>query len=323
MKAVVWHGGSELRHEMVEEPVAREGQVVIDVSLTGVCGSDLHPLRGNSGPRVAPLILGHELVGTVAGRPGRFAVFPLATCGHCPACERGEENLCEQRGLLGLDRPGSFAERVAVPDGALIPLPGGLDDRLGVLVEPLATPLSAIRLAALSEGSRVVVIGCGPIGLLTVHLAAGAGHEVVAVDPVAHRRDLATGFGASRVSESAGTFDGFEADLVVDAVGVAATVAAGTLAVRRGGSVVIVGLGAADGVLPIADLVRRGVSLRGHYAYTREDFAEAARHLAERPPDLGWLTVVDLASTPNAVRDLIEHPEATTKVVLRVGGDAG
>src|SRR3954468_23971372 len=134
MRAIVWHGHADLRAEDVAAPVPGEGQVVMDIALAGVCGSDLHAIRGHHGPRRPPLILGHELIGTVAGREGRYVAFPLVACGECAACRRGEENLCERRGLLGLDRPGAFAERVAVPEEGLVALPDDLDDRLAVLV---------------------------------------------------------------------------------------------------------------------------------------------------------------------------------------------
>jgi L-gulonate 5-dehydrogenase len=74
--------------------------VAFDIALAGVCGSDLHPYRGHRGPRTPPLVLGHEAVGTVRGDDGRYVVFPIVSCGACPACLRGEENLCETRGLL-------------------------------------------------------------------------------------------------------------------------------------------------------------------------------------------------------------------------------
>jgi threonine dehydrogenase-like Zn-dependent dehydrogenase len=86
MDAVVWHGGADLRCEDVPEPVAAAGEVLVDVAVAGVCGSDLHAIRGHHGPRRPPLILGHELVGTVAGRPGRFAAFPLVACATAGAC---------------------------------------------------------------------------------------------------------------------------------------------------------------------------------------------------------------------------------------------
>lgn len=319
MRAIVWHGGGDLRLETVEEPTTEDGQVVLDIALAGVCGSDLHAIRGHHGPRRPPLVLGHEVVGTVAGRQGRFAAFPLVTCGVCPACRRGEENLCERRGLLGLDRPGVFAERVAVREDALVPVPDGLDDRIAVLVEPLATPLSALRAAGLERNSRVAVVGCGPIGLLAIHAAVTDGHEVTAVEPLASRRELASLLGATDVRDDLATLDGLDADVVIDAVGIADTIRAGVRAVRRGGAVIVLGLAAEEGTLPIADLVRRGVAIRGHYAYTAADFAAAAKMLHERPPASDWLTVVGFDDTADGIRRLLEQPDATTKVLIEVG----
>lgn len=320
MRAIVWHGGGDLRLEKVDEPKAADGHVVLDIALAGVCGSDLHAIRGHHGPRRPPLVLGHEVVGTVAGRDGRFAAFPLVTCGACAACRRGQENLCEHRGLLGLDRPGAFAERVAVREDSLVPVPDGLDARVAVLVEPLATPLSALRAAGLEPNSRVAIVGCGPIGLLGIHAAVSEGHEVTAVEPLASRRGLASAFGATEVRDDIATLEGLDADVVLDAVGVAETIRAGVRAVRRGGSVIVLGLAAEEGTLPIADLVRRGVAIRGHYAYTAADFAAAARMLQERPPASDWLTVVDFDDTAEGIRRLLEQPDATTKVLIDVGG---
>jgi threonine dehydrogenase-like Zn-dependent dehydrogenase len=207
-----------------------------------------------------------------------------------------------------------------VREDALVPLPAGFEDRVAVLIEPLATPLSALRVEQLPPGSRVAVIGCGPIGLLGVYAASRAGHEVIAVEPLAARRALAERFGADRVIEDAGAIAGLGADLVLDAVGVPATVTAGTRAVRTGGTVVVLGLAAEDGVLPIADLVRRGVAIRGHYAYTRKDFAQATSLLASDPVEVDWLTVVGLVDAADGIRRLIEQPDRVTKVLVQIDG---
>jgi threonine dehydrogenase-like Zn-dependent dehydrogenase len=139
-------------------------------------------------------VLGHEAVGTVAGRPGRFALFPLVACGACGGCARGEAQLCERRGLVGLDRQGVFAERIAVDEHALVPVPDSLDDRLGALVEPLATSVSALRLERVESGATVVILGSGPLG---VHAAVRLGVRVLAVEPLTHRRELAARLGAA------------------------------------------------------------------------------------------------------------------------------
>lgn len=318
MKTLTWYGGSDLRFGDGPDPEAGPGAVPFRVSLAGVCGSDLHPYKGHSGPRRPPLVLGHEAVGRVEGEPGRYVVFPIVACGSCPACLRGEENLCAVRGLLGLDRQGVFAETVPVDRGTLVPIPEGVDDRAAVLTEPLACCISALRLAGAEPGDRVLVVGGGPIGLLTVHACAVLGIEVAAVEPVDERRALAARLGAGVVAASAGDANIAEADLAIDAVGIEQTWRDAIAKVRMGGSVTVIGLGQAAGTVPVGDLVRRGVALRGHYAYTRADFEAALAMLAEHPPDLDWLTVFPLEDGAEAFRRLVEEPADTVKALLTI-----
>lgn len=322
MKALVWHGDRALELEELPEPVAGDGEVVVDVGLAGICGSDLHPYRGHAGPRRPPLVLGHEAVGTVSGRPGRFAVFPLVACAACAACRRGEENLCERRGLLGLDRQGVFAEQVAVRADALVPVPEGVDDVLAVLVEPLATCVSALAREDVGPGRTVLVVGGGPIGLLAVYVAAGLGASVLAVEPLAERRAVAARLGAEETFERVEGAPAGGADVAVDAVGVEATWLGAVRGVRAGGSVVVLGLAQAEGSMPVGDLVRRGVSVRGHYAYTRADFEAALALLRERPPPLDWLEVLALDEGAEGFRRLVEEPERATKILLQVRREA-
>jgi threonine dehydrogenase-like Zn-dependent dehydrogenase len=321
MKALVWHGDRSLRYEEADDPGATEDQVVLDVSLTGICGSDLHGYRGHPGPRVPPLVLGHEAVGTVVGRPGRFAPFPIVACGRCAACARQEENLCATRGLLGLDRPGVFAERVAVAAASLVPIPDGLPDELAVLTEPLAVAASAARIDDVRDGMDVLVIGCGPIGLLAAHVARTRGARVTAADGVPGRRAAAEAVGVGEVLEDAFAAREAAFDLVVDAVGAEATCLAGIRAVRRGGRVTLIGLGAAEARIPLAQLVRDAVEVRGHYAYTRADFEDALRSLADTPPARAWLTSLSLEEGAEGFRRLVDEPGRYTKVLLRVAGD--
>jgi threonine dehydrogenase-like Zn-dependent dehydrogenase len=319
MQALVWHGGRNLAVEELPEPEPGTDEVVLDVGLAGICGSDLHPFKGHHGPRRPPLILGHEVVGTVAGLPGRWSVFPLTVCGRCEHCRAGRENLCEQRQLLGLHRPGVFADRVAVPRGALLEVPTGLSDALAALVEPLAVCVSALAPAGVGPGTRMLVVGCGPIGLLCVYLAAQRGAEVLAVDPVTARRMQAQRLGAKRVVADAAEADGFDADLAVDAVGAEPTWRAAVTGTRTGGEIVIVGLGQPDGGMPVAELVRRSLRVRGHFAYTRAEFAEALALLAEDRLATDWLEVMPLNEGLAAFSRLADAPDGTAKILLRPG----
>jgi threonine dehydrogenase-like Zn-dependent dehydrogenase len=318
VRALVWHGGRKLSVEGVPAPEARDGEVVFDVGLAGICGSDLHPYRGEAGPRRPPLVLGHEAVGTVPGRPGRFTVFPLVACGTCAACARGEENLCERRGLLGLDRQGVFAEQVAVRADALVPLPDELDDELAVLVEPLATCVSALGRGEIGPGSSVLVVGGGPIGLLAAYVAAGRGARVLVAEPLPERRAVARRMGAAETVAGVEEAPPGAADVALDAVGLETTWRGAVAGVRAGGSVVLLGLAQAEGAMPVGDLVRRGITVRGHYAYSRADFEAALTLLSERPPPLGWLDVLALDQGAEGFRRLVEEPARATKILLQV-----
>jgi threonine dehydrogenase-like Zn-dependent dehydrogenase len=320
MKALVWHGDERLALEELPEPEARADEVVFHVALAGICGSDLHPYRGHAGPRRPPLVLGHEAIGRVPGRAGRFALFPLVACGGCAACARGEHQLCERRGLVGLDRQGVFAERLSVGEEALVPVPEALADEAAVLVEPLATAVSALRLERVAAGDSLVVLGGGPIGLLTVYAGVRAGAAVRCVEPLAHRQELARRLGAEEVLSAAEDLPAWSADVVVDAVGIEATWRGAIAAVRSGGAVCVVGLGQAEGVVPVGELVRRGVTVRGHYAYTREDFSAALELLAADPPPLDWLNVVRLEDAADGFRRLVHEPDSVTKVLVSIGG---
>jgi threonine dehydrogenase-like Zn-dependent dehydrogenase len=303
MKALVWKGDQTLDYEDVPEPEERLGEVVLDVELAGICGSDLHGYRGHPGPRVPPLVLGHEVVGKVDGQ--RFAVYPLIGCGECDRCQAGEDNLCASWQLIGMHRAGVFAERVLVPRRSLVPLPDGLDPRHAVLAEPLACCVGAL---AGEAPETVAVFGAGPIGLLSVYVAARQGAQVRAVDPVASRLETARKLGATE-------FDG-PADLAVDAAGFEATWSASIDAVRNGGQVAVLGLGNAEGSFPMANLVRRSIRLRGQFAYSRADFQRAVDILAEDDLDLSWLTDSALADGAGAFANLVERPAEFSKVVL-------
>jgi threonine dehydrogenase-like Zn-dependent dehydrogenase len=317
MQALVWLGDDRLRVDETSDPEPGAGEAVLDVELTGICGSDLHAFRGSGGRRVPPLILGHEAVGRLPGHDQLYVAFPLWGCGHCALCLSGRENLCPERLLLGLDRPGTFAERVAVPSGNLIAVPDGVSAPVAALTEPLATAVGALRNPEPSPGQRVVVIGCGSIGLLSVYAAASGGAEVTAVDPVQTRRRVASTLGSVAVHPSTDDLADGWADLVIDAVGHEATWNAALRISRPGGTVVVVGLGASSGMVPIGDLVRRGIILRGSYAYTRRDFSDALELLSGRPPAVDWLSIRPLGEGRDSFRDLVESPGESVKILLR------
>ena len=315
MKGLVWRGDQDLSLEEVPDPAPGEGEVVLDVELAGICGSDLHPYRGHPGPRVPPLILGHEVVGRVDGE--QYTVYPLIGCGKCEWCAAGADNLCASWRLLGMHRAGAFAEQIVVPRHGLVPLPIGIDPRHAALTEPLACCLAALGPHDVGANTRVLVLGCGPIGLLTVFAAARSGAEVVAVDMVAERRRQAEQLGAVRAVAPSEDLAAGSVDIVIDAAGVQSTWRAGIDAVRNGGVVVVVGLGQAEGTFPMALLVRGAIRLRGQFAYTRDEFVRALDVLASGDLDLSWVDEASLGDGAGAFANLVAQPEHYIKVLLR------
>jgi threonine dehydrogenase-like Zn-dependent dehydrogenase len=316
VRALIWNGSRELAVGEVPEPEPQPGEVIVEIAKAGICGSDLHAFRGEGGRRVPPLVLGHEAVGHVDGDDRLIVILPLVGCGVCALCVAGSANLCTHRSLLGLDRPGTFAERVAVTRDSVIPVPDGLSVQLAVLAEPLATSIAVLDRHPVSPNNKVIVIGCGAIGLLALHAARQAGAEVEVVDPVGRRREVARRLGAAAARESVDQLDQGQADLVIDAVGIEATWNAALAALRPGGTAVVVGLGQQVGSAPIGLLVRSGLRLEGSYAYRREEFLRALELLSVTPPDDSWITEVPLADGPRAFADLADRPADAVKVLL-------
>ena len=151
MKALVYTATREAELREEPEPEPRPGEALVRVEAVGICGSDMHAWHGHDPRRIPPLILGHEACGEVlegAAAGSRVVLNPLIACGACRDCREGRTNLCGKRDLIGLRRPGAFAERVAIPEGNLIPVPEGMAAAAAALTEPCATAWHALALAA-------------------------------------------------------------------------------------------------------------------------------------------------------------------------------
>ncbi len=157
--------------------------MLLAVEAVGICGSDMHAFHGRDPRRNPPLILGHELAARIVDGPRageRVTVNPLITCGRCEYCVTGRDNLCAHRTMIGMTRPGGFAERIAVPERTLIEIPAAMPARVAALTEPAATALHALNLALRAmhrplPEARLLVIGGGAVGLLSALLAHAYG----------------------------------------------------------------------------------------------------------------------------------------------------
>jgi threonine dehydrogenase-like Zn-dependent dehydrogenase len=237
-----------------------------------------------SRPVKYPLILGHEAIGRVV-EPGpsglaegaRVVVEPNIPCGVCEICRRGRGNVCPNKRSLGLNTPGAFADRVAVPSGFVHPVPAEIAPKDAVGIEPLSVAVRAVRLGEAADGDAVAVIGCGTEGLLVTQVAVAMGARVLAADMREDRLAVAERLGAARTfsvptdqsAEDVGAriAADWSPQVVFECAGAAPAVELALHAVATGGRVVLVGLAAKP--VPIVPLrfVRRGLSLLGSLIY--------------------------------------------------------
>ena len=250
MTAVRLHGPSNLQVEQVPHPGAPgPGEVLLRVTATGVCGSDLHPYEtGTIGSTrlETPLVLGHEFAGRVeAGGEGvtlavgtRVAVDPLIPCGHCDGCESGNPNLCRNQSFAGLwPQDGSLRQWMRVPARNCFPIPDSMSDAEAALLEPLGIALHATDLARIRVGSSVAIFGAGPIGYCLVQTAKLAGASPIYVqEPLEWRLKKVQKFGAQPLRA------GVEVDVAIEAAWARESVQQAMDALRPGGTLVLVGI---------------------------------------------------------------------------------
>jgi threonine dehydrogenase-like Zn-dependent dehydrogenase len=317
MQALVYTRPLTLELRDVPEPEPGPGEVVVDVGAVGICGSELEGFRSRSPFRVPPLIMGHELAGRRRSDGALVAINPLLACGRCDLCLRGRRNICRQRGLLGISRSGGFAERVAVPESACMPVPDGMTVERAALAEPLANAVHAWRLALAQDQSptRVGIVGAGMLGLAVGLVVRRAGIVDVAISDVnADRLASAERAGAGT---GAPALEG-EFDVVFDAVGTAETRAASVDRLRPGGTAVWIGLHGAEAGFDGQALIRSEKRILATFAYLERDFATAIE-LAASLEDTSWVTRRPLGEGVDAFLGLLDAPGAAAKTLLIPG----
>lgn len=339
MNALVYEGPWEMPLRQLAVPTLGPDEVLLEVKAAGICGSDIHGYTGSTGRRTPPLVMGHEVAGRVAAVGeavsrvavgDRVVVQPLLTCGACSNCRAGLPNICLHRTGVGMNFAGGYAEALRVPERLLYPLPEGLGWVQGTLVEPLAVALRAANLTPLALGDTAVVVGAGPIGLLTLLALKlkGAG-AVVVTDVSDHRLELARKLGADvavNVTEASALdtvrelTGGDGAHAVVEAVGTSATVQASLELVRPGGHVTWLGNAAPQVELAMQALVTREVTVRGSYGFA-DEFGRALALLAAGTltPDALIELTAPLRDGPELFRALARGERAEVKVVFDLG----
>jgi L-iditol 2-dehydrogenase len=284
MRASVLRGIGDVAVEERPVPTPQAGEVLVRIGSVGVCGSDVHYYdHGRIGPYVVdrPLVLGHEAGGEVVQLGGdvtrlvpgqRVSIEPGVPCRSCEQCLSGRYNLCpDVRFFATPPYDGAFCEYVVMPETFVHPVPDNVSDDAAGLIEPLSVAVWACRRGQVAPGSRVLITGAGPIGLLCLQAALAYGaSDVVVSDVNPHRLALATALGATSVvdaSQADLSATGFEPDVLLECSGNgrATTAAIGTVA--RAGRVVLIGMGGDELTLPLSYVQDRELVVTGAFRY--------------------------------------------------------
>jgi len=284
MRVSVLHRAGELAIEERPAPSPAAHEVIVRVASVGVCGSDVHYFEhGRIGSYVvdAPLVLGHEASGEVV-RVGaavtrvqvgqRVSVEPGVPDFTCSQCLAGRYNLCDEMRFFAIPPvDGAFAEEVKVHEQFAHPVPDSLSDDAAALLEPLSVGLWACWKAQVTAGSRVLVTGAGPVGILTAQVARALGAaEVIVTDVNAHRLELARELGATLaldVSATTISAAGLEPDVLLECSGHPGATAEAMRSVARAGRVVLVGMGGDEAPLPISRIQEYELTVTGTFRY--------------------------------------------------------
>ncbi len=337
MKALYYPSWGKLEVSEVPQPSLVDGEVLVRVSDCGICGSELETFRTHNARRTPPLIMGHEFCGYIEEvhssqsswtEGERVIAHALIHCGKCAACLRGDTNLCPNRQLFGMHRPGGFGEYVAVPERVLIPWPEGVPAATAIFAEPLANGVNAMRQGLTARRSRVVVIGAGPIGLMCLSAAKHLHTSTVIVsDLVPERLYAARMLGADLTvnveqqdlaREMKEYWSGDHAEFVIDAVGSEVTKLLSLKLVEPGGTVVWLGLHQDMIHLSSCALTLEQKCVSGSYSGSFQDFQQAAQLLASGVVDTSWATSYLIEEGETGFRNMLLGKGNNIKGILRL-----
>ncbi len=332
MQALVYTGTEKLEYKEFKDPNLVDGESIIKVSASGICGSDMHAYHGKDERRIPPLILGHEVSGIIekGSQKGKKVVLnPLITCGECDYCTNNREHLCSKRVLLGMNRPierqGCFAELVSTPDKNIYELPEGLDIKKAPIAEPTAVSLHAVELGqeVLKKdlhNSRILIIGGGAIGLLCALILEKYKkcHEVILVEPNENRLKVCSNYLESdtykpddkRISDNS-------FDIVFDTVGLEITRQNAIKAVNPGGVIVHIGLTQPSGTFNFRKATLQEITFVGTYCYTNRDFEKTLSLLSNNSlGKLEWIEYRELNKGAKAFKEIHDGTCSAPKIIL-------
>ena len=332
MHALVYTDTQKIEYREEKNPTEKQGESILKIQASGICGSDMHAYHGKDDRRIPPLILGHEVSGIIQN--GKFkdktvVLNPLISCEKCDYCKNGREHLCPERTMIGMSRPikreGGLAELVSVPEKNIYELPKALDTKEAALAEPAAVALHAVILAeqtlkkSLVE-SKVLVQGAGAIGLLCGLILSKDKNckNIVLSDPNKKRLDECSKYlDAKFVNPTDKSIKENDFDLVMDSVGLEVSRQQAIHVVSPGGSIVHIGLTQASGTFNFRKLTIQEITLIGTYCYTNNDFKNTLNLLTNKKlGSLEWIEYRELKKGAEAFKEIHDGTCVAPKIIL-------
>jgi 2-desacetyl-2-hydroxyethyl bacteriochlorophyllide A dehydrogenase len=334
MKALLLHEPERASVAEVPVPARRSGEALLRVRRVGLCGSDLNSYRGRNPMVSYPRILGHEIAATIVEMDGGHAslapgmdvtVSPYTCCHQCASCRRGRQNACQFNQTLGVQRDGALAEYVSVPVDRLYP--AQLDLQSLCLVEPLTVGFHAAARSEVSASDTVAVLGCGGVGLGAVSAAAFEGATTIAVDVDDEKLAIAQQAGARHTIHSQRQnlhealqelTSGRGPEVIIEAIGTAATFRAAVEEVAFTGRVVYIGYAKEPVSYETRLFVQKELDIRGSRNAQPEDFRKVIRMLeaGSFPVDAAISTTVPLQDAPRILAEWSANPARFTKIMI-------
>lgn len=339
MRQEVMTAPKEIMFRDVEIPQPGPDEVLVKIKKIGICGSDIHVYHGTHPYTSYPVTQGHEVSGQIvefgANVTGveigqKVTIEPQVVCGECYPCRHGKYNLCEKLKVMGFQTTGTASDYFVAPVERVTPLPEGFTYNDGAMIEPLAVTIHAAKRFPELEGANAVVLGCGPIGILTIQSlkALGAG-KIMATDISDTRLKLAKEMGADVVVNTLNkdyaetlldTFGPDKADVIYECAGSDVTMDQAIQNARKGSTIILVAVFGKMANVDLAKLNDSELDLNTTMMYRHDDFVDAIRLVQE-----GKIRLKPLQSAHFAFEDYLEayqyidaNRDATMKVIIDV-----
>lgn len=338
MKAISYLDVDTIKTIETKAPVCEPGFAKIRVYAAGICGTDMAIAAGKHPRAEAPLIMGHEFAGEVVEivpKDGesqdisvgdRVTAYPLLCCGTCLACKNGTPHVCNTLRLIGIDCDGAFAEYVCVPLELVIKLPDDMDYAAGALVEPLAVGIHAVEMAGDVPMENAVILGAGPIGLMTAYaLSLKNVPEIIVADINPSRLDRASQMGFKTVNSTSENLaqvvntmtDGQGTAALFECAGSESAAAQMCELVRSRGIIVMAGVHKAPHEVDLRTINFREITMVGARVYTRENYQQAIKAAEKLPTDIIISHSLNIDESIQGF-EFMKNPDGVCKVVFSI-----